>query len=343
MTPADFGKEIVYPATHYATALPIIITWILFSLATTFGLFGMFLFLCTLFPFQAYLMRLLQARAMNRDAPAFDAEMMAFFGNPASLFPLALANIFGWTSVAVMHALGTLAGWLFVMAWGAIMPASLSILAVSRSPLESINPIAIYSFIRTTVVDYFPMVILLEFCSGVLIRVFGSESLTDIPLFPVIYLVFLTYSMTGAISAKHGISEQVDIPDALPVTPEQMQKTTIIDRETVANHAYGFASRGNREGAFMHIEQHIAGENDPVEARIWFFNQMTHWDNKDTALFFAQNSLGHLMMAGADRQAMKMLSQCFHVNANFQPAMKDRGALIQLAERFGREDLLRAL
>ena len=40
MTPAEVGKEIAFPIVQPATLIPILITWLLFTVALFFGVFG---------------------------------------------------------------------------------------------------------------------------------------------------------------------------------------------------------------------------------------------------------------------------------------------------------------
>jgi hypothetical protein len=209
--------------------------------------------------------------------------------------------------------------------------------------LACANPISVYKFMRATFADYFVMIIVLEFIAGILIK---TQFLVDPPGFRIIsavYFLFLLYSYTGSITARNKISEQVDIALPLPVTAEDIHKTLISDREKVANHAYGFASRGNREGAFEHIEAHVSGEDDPDDARTWFFNKMMTWDDRDIALFYAQISLHHFLVESQDALALKLMSQCLHQNPQFRPQRDDREAALELAQRYGRDDLIKQL
>lgn len=344
MTPAEVGKELVFPIVQPATLLPMLISTLLFSVVSFFGiLFGGLLFLATVFPFAGYLMRVLEARSANREAPPFDAEMMAFFGTPISLVPLVLVSFLFWLGFAAVRYMGPELGWMAVMLLFAWLPASLAILAITRSPLACVNPVAMFKFIRATFADYFVMIIVLEFIAGVLIK---TQFLVDPPGFRIIsavYFLFLLYSYTGSITGRNKIAEQVDIPLPLPVTAEDLHKTLISDREKVANHAYGFASRGNRDGAFEHIEVHVSGEDDPDDARTWFFNKMLTWDDRNIALFYAQVSLHHFLVESRDAMALKLLSQCLHQNPQFRPQRDDREAALELAQRYGREDLVQQL
>ena len=132
----------------------------------------------------------------------------------------------------------------------------------------------------------------------------------------------------------------MSIPDAIEMTAEERRERLTADRQNVANHAYGFVSRGNRAGGLAHIQSFIDGEQDKEEAYNWFFNQMLKWENMDAALSFAQPYLHRLLSQQRDAAALKLLSQCYHANPRFRPAKEDAEAAIELAKRSRRDDLL---
>lgn len=343
MKPADLAREIIYPLTGIATLVPMIVSWLLFSVAAFFGLFGLFLFIVTLVPFLGYLMSLLEARSNNREAPAFDAELMALAGNGWALFPLVIAVFLGWLQFAVRQKVSPDAALLVVFLSSIIFPACLGVLSITRAPLQGLNPFALARFIRSSGVDYFLLVVTLESVSVVLYLLWQSGT----PLFflrlGLIYQAFLLYGMTGAVVAGHKMTADVHIPAPLAATSIQSREELISERQAIISHAYGFASRGNRAGALAHVQSQIDGEPDTDEAYRWFFNEMLKWENSDAALFFAQPYLHRLLLQRSEPAALKLLSQCFHANPQFRPAEEDRVDAIEVAERHGRNDLLRFL
>ena len=110
----------------------------------------------------------------------------------------------------------------------------------------------------------------------------------------------------------------------------------------VANHAYGFISRGNRASGLRHIQLHLDDE-DRDDAYAWFFNEMLTWDNSDAALFFAQDYLHRLLETGQSGTALKLITRCLHVDDRFRPHAADRAVVRELAEQFGRDDIAKIL
>ena len=109
------------------------------------------------------------------------------------------------------------------------------------------------------------------------------------------------------------------------------------------SHAYGFISRGNREGGFAHILDWIQQEADVHAASAWFFTAMMKWESKQPALFYAQTYLAHLLHHDDDTVALKLLSACLHVDSTWRPRSEDRDAVNDLAVKYARKDLLEKL
>ena len=67
------------------------------------------------------------------------------------------------------------------------------------------------------------------------------------------------------------------------------------------------------------------------------------WETREPALFFAQECLAHFLHHEQDAMALKLMSRCFHEQPRWKPRREDRDHAIALAERYGREDLLKSL
>jgi len=343
MKPADLVREFVYPLTSVAPLVPMIVSWLLFSVAMFFGLFGLFLFIVTLVPFLGYLMSLLEARANNKEAPAFDAELMALFSNGWALVPLVIVVLLGWIQFAVAQRFSPTAALFVVFLSSILFPASLGVLSVTRAPLQGLNPFALVQFIKSTATDYLLLIVTLDAVALVLYVLWQSGVSSFLLRLGLVYLAFLLYSMTGAIVGSHRLTEEISIPAPLAASTAQSRQELIGERQGVLSHAYGFVSRGNRAGGLAHIQSRIDSEADQDEANYWFFNQMLKWEHPDAALFFAQTYLHHLLSQRREPAALKLLSQCFFANNQFRPAEEDHDDVVELAERHGRNDLLKFL
>lgn len=343
MKPVEVLRELVYPLSHFATVAPMIMSWLLFSVAFLFGLYGLFVFLVTLVPFLAYLMKLLEARVYGRAAPAFNAELMSFANNIWSLFPLVPAALLGWLYFILVREIAPVYAVTLVVAASTIFPASLGVLSITQSALQSLNPIAVFRFARETGMDYLLLIVILGGIATALVMLELAGVSVFWLRFGFIYLIFLSYSLLGAITCRHDLRQEVDIPAPLAPLPGAQQANLLKERERVAIHAYGFVSRGNRAGGLAHIQLNIEREANQDDACNWFFNTMLKWENTDAALFFAQTYLHRLLVQDRDPQVLKLLSQCYYANAQFRPAEGDRAAIRELVQRHGRSDLLALL
>jgi hypothetical protein len=83
------------------------------------------------------------------------------------------------------------------------------------------------------------------------------------------YLLFLSCSLTGGVS-PNGMQLDVDIPEAMEGSTSL---TKIAHRSSGhCESAYGFISRGNRDGGLKHTMTDDE-EADPDDAWQWFFDE----------------------------------------------------------------------
>jgi hypothetical protein len=157
------------------------------------------------------------------------------------------------------------------------------------------------------------------------------------------YQAALFFTLTGAVLAEKNIPSRVEIESPTGPGEEKLSMDLEKEREKVASHAYGFISRGNREGGFAHIMDWIRQEPDVHEASAWFFNAMMKWESKDAALFYAQTYLAHLLHHDEDMKVLKLVSMCLHENPHWKPKTEDRQHVLDLARKYKRDDLLASL
>jgi len=224
-----------------------------------------------------------------------------------------------------------------------IVPASVAVLAITHSPAESLNPAAMMRMIRACGASYFAVPSVLIVMSALFIVLYVA----GVPLFLIdlstSYQIVLLFSMTGAVLHTNNVAMQVAIEDPLELTADDIARDLNHERQKVANHAYGFISRGNREGGFAHIRQWLENEAAVEEAYPWFFHEMLKWESKDPALFFAQEYLGRLLRLQMDKEALKLIARCLHENTRWQPLPGNRDEVNELAARHGRKDLITLL
>ena len=151
-------------------------------------------------------------------------------------------------------------------------------------------------------------------------------------------------------SAVHSVSheaechaERVEPADASEPDPEKVLEGETRERLRILTHAYGFASRGNRDGALAHIYDRLASDPDPDGAWPWFLEQMLAWDDPFPGLLLAQQYLGRLLEFGDEVAAVKLMLRCRMLDDRFRPLSPDLPAAIEAARSCGNDDLVAAL
>jgi hypothetical protein len=161
--------------------------------------------------------------------------------------------------------------------------------------------------------------------------------------FVQIALLYSFAAVTGALIEPFGLVYDVSIPDSEPVGEREVAGNLENARNLTLSHAYGFISRGNREGGFRHVMEWIAKEQDAVSAWVWFFEQMLLWEQKQHALYFAQHYIHDLLEHGEKIPALKLIMRCRLLNERFKPFRGDIPAAIEAAEGSGNIELATVL
>jgi hypothetical protein len=343
MKAIKFERELLYPLTDIAIVLAIVFFWLLFGLAQHARLFGLALLFLTLPAYLRFLLSLLDARANGRSALAPSIEMF----NPAdslwTLTPMIHIAVAAWAGILLVKLDLPLFVMLFAAAYLVFVPASMAILAITHAPAESLNPLAIVRMIRACGFAYFVVPFILIGMSSMFVILY----LAGVPLILIdlgtSYQIVLLFTMTGAVLHANDVAMQVAIPEPVDPTAEELAQALLKERQKVANHAYGFISRGNRHGGFAHIQQWIEKEAVPLEAHQWFFEEMLTGGNQEPAFFYAQDLMHLLLAARMDNEALKLIERCLYENSRWRPLPEDKAGVTELAQRHGREDLLALL
>lgn len=341
MSLADYLRELAFPFVSLATVFAVLVFAMLFSLATFAGLFGIWLFVATLPAWLRYLTMIAEARAREREADPPGIEFFSLVGNVWTFFP-------GFVAIAAVALLLTLYGvagipavvavaCAFVLIW----PATIGVLVITHSPLQSLNPVALARFIRGCGIDY-------AYAPLTAVLLIGLAALIGplLPGFTVVAALFLSaslFAVTGAVMRAGRLVDEVDIPDAIEPDADVVISRLQRERTGVLNHAYGFASRGNRQGGLAHISDWLLRDPDPDDAWPWFLEQMLRWEDTMPALLFAQRYLSILLGNGEQVRAVKLLMRCRMIDEHFRPLPADLPMAIAAAEACRNEDLATVL
>lgn len=331
MKPSDIGRAIAYPLVTPAVLVPLVVFWLLIVFAQWGGLLGLFLLFLVIPAVFRFQMIVLEARARGIEPATPDAEFFNWFGNAWSLFPVPISILLIWAILesAENFGLATAGGTAFLAS--VFFPASLAVLAITHSPLQSINPVAIARLMGRCGSTLWIATVFLFFACWL---VYLSDAMPALLASLVqLFLSFSFFSLVGSLIEPYRIVEAVYIPDAVERNAEEVRGDIEKQRTDVLTHAYGFISRGNREGGIRHVIAAIQSDGDPAGAWAWYFDRMLGWENQQHALFFAQNYVHDAFRHGEDITALKVIMRCRLVDAGFKPFAEDRQTAVAAAER----------
>jgi len=343
MKPAKLLREVAYPATDMAVFLAMIGFLLIGELAAAAGFLGLFLAIVTVPAFFRYLLYVLEARVSNRTVPPLAVELFGLAENFWSLFPLVLTAVMIWGGFYFAVNASALVALVFGLAIAFVFPASMTVLAITRSPAQSLNPAALFALIRLCGLDY-ALIFGVIAIVGMIPALFAAAGLPDFLIdLAGLYVVFLLFSFTGAVAAATGANAMISIPDSLELTADEIESRTTQERASTLSHAYGFISRNDRAGGFAHLQTYIDVAPDAAIEYRWFIDQMLGWETKDHALFFAQHYLKFLLDNDQSVEAMKLIARCRLENPRFRPLAEDRQRALAVARRMQNDAMVEAL
>jgi len=337
MKPSDVAKAIFYPLTQSSVLIPVVVLWLLMSLAQWGGLLGLFLMLLVLPAVFRYQMMLLEARAQGRVPAIPGAEYFNWFGNAWSLFPVPLVLLAGWSVIAAASSFGTVGSLIVLLLTSVLLPASFAVLAITHSPLQSLSPEAIGRLLKGCGGTFWVASVYTVIAAWLILL---TESLPlMIANLLAMLLISSVFSVIGSVIEPYGLMHDVSIPDSLEDGEEKVADDVERARTEVLTHAYGFISRNNRSGGFKHVIDWIAKDPDAAEAWAWFFERMMRWENREHALFFAQRYVHDMLRHGEKIPALKVIMRCRLVDPNFRPLVEDLPTAVAAAESCGNIEL----
>lgn len=337
------ARELKYPLTDTVVLIAIGCFTLLTLLAIEAGLPGLWLAAILVPALWRYLLMLLEARAHGRPTPVASLETFNPLDSFWSLTPLVLVALSIWGSILLHGRVSPLAGQAFAAVVMAILPASAAVLALTRSPLESLDPRAIVRMVVACGPAYVlaPMTLVLGSVLIAIVHAVGAPAIVDVAA--GYYTAFLVFTLTGALLRWNGVQFSISIPEPLAAGEGLVHARRVQSRRQVLTHAYGFFARDNRSGGMAHIRDALAREGDDDEAWRWYLDETFRWESKDGALMLGQLYLHRLLEEGRDIEAVKLMSRCLLEDPRFRPLADDRDAAHEVAERLRRGDLVRAM
>lgn len=325
--PSDVLRAVFYPVTESSVLIPLVFFWLLVSMALWGGLLGLFfLFLIVIPAVIRFQMIVLEARARSARPETPDIGFFNWFGNAWTLFPFVTVSALTLASIALGRQYGAAWAILPVLFAAAFFPASIAVLAITHSPLQSLNILALGRLWKKCYSTFWVAALFLIIASWL-----AAETLTfAFTWASLVWLLlsFAFFSLVGSLIQPYGLIEDIDIPAPLEQDVDRVAAELEKARTDVLNHAYGFISRDNRDGGFGHLFDWIEKDPDPVAAWDWFFARMLRWENQRPALFFAQHHIHDHLRHGEQVPAVKLIMHCRLIDDRFRPFHDDIAAAI---------------
>lgn len=334
-------RAVFYPVTEVSVLIPIVVFWLLLLVANWAGLFGLWLLVLVIPAIIRFQMIVLEARARRATPATPDMGFFNWFGNVWTLFAAPVAVLLVWATVAVAAAFGPAWAIVPVLFASVFFPAFVAVLAITQSPLQSLNPVAHVHLLRRAGRTLWISSVYLLLLSWLSVE--AATLHTALAMAVWLLFSFSFFSVTGSLIAPHELFDDITLPDPVEKTADVVETELLRDRTRVLNHAYGFTSRGNRSGGFEHIFARIGDDPDPAAAWAWFLERMLSWEDQTTALFFAQHYLHDLLQHGEPVHAVKLMMRCRLIEEQFRPLAEDVGAAIEAAKAVSNDELVAVL
>jgi hypothetical protein len=341
MTLRDFLRELAHPAVSTSTLIALVSFVLLLSLAHAAGFLGIWLAVIVVPAFLRYLTMIAEARARGGEAETPGVEFFTLGGSLWTLYPVVPIVLMAFLVRETGELFGDLPATVVALSFAALLPAMVGVLVITHSPLQSVDPRAIDRFIRGCGKHYWyaPATAVLI----VLVPTLLGVAPVWVQIIVEVYLLAAFFAVIGAVTRQANLFDEIEIYDAVQPDMEKVRADLESKRITVVNHAYGFASRGNRDGALKHLYDWLAGDPDPDAAWPWFLDQLLRWDDTDPGLLLAQQYLGRLLEFGNQVAAVKLMLRCRMLNDRFRPLSPDLPAAIEAASACGNDELVVAL
>lgn len=259
------------------------------------------------------------ARAHGRRPEPLDADHFSWMSNRWGIFPAALFAGAGWLLFTADQS-GFV--WAMPVATGAvlmILPASLIVLSMTHSPLQSVHPAALSRLIFRLRASYW-LAPLTAFAALGVFYASADWSLVERGGI-LLYCMLALCGVFGAILRTSELVDDVDLPEAR--VADGMPPFLVRRREDTLNLAYSFMSRDGVENGIKHIEGAIAEEEDDLSAWRWYFERMLTWENPYFACRFAQRYLKVLLADDDAVGVTKIMLRCRLLDGRFKPLGED--------------------
>jgi hypothetical protein len=320
----------------------------LIVLATSAGLFGIWLLVLVILSLWRYGYAVLRAAAQGvRNIPPPSIESMNPVGSWTlllhfALFPALIAAIAQIWPVG-NDAVGSVLNIAFSLVVVGVFPASSAIMGCTSNIVVALNPAAIRSVIRTLGLDY---VWLVAACAGLV----GGAALIRTVLLPdfgllaglmattvEVWTLLAVFALIG--SSLHAHSDDFDLPRT-PPSPEA-RETEDLRKEWRAelDLAYGFLRSGDLQKGYGVLRELIEKNNQSIELQYWLFDKLSGWADSQHSFRVAERLIDRLVEIGDSPAALQLFVHCRQVGGELAMSAQTSAALATYADSIGQRGI----
>ena len=279
------------------------------------GLISIFAFIFFVFGFAKYLFAVLERTANGYpDPPPFTYELIRPFEEwrPYQLI-FVMACVYASSEWLWNQNLMFLSNLLIAVSLGAL-PAFIGLLGVNQSLLQSLNPITLGGYLLRVGIAYWAMLGL--FASGyiLLIAFYHSGAGLFITLLINLYCLLLVFHWLGKVmySKRNELDYRPDISPEREA--EQTAFATLKKRKKCLESIYALSHKTNGLPILL---EHIAGEQNQLDAHAWFHSELMQWDDQKLALNHGYFYIKALRTAGIHETASLIQRECRSIDPTF--------------------------
>ncbi|MGI9272826.1 MAG: hypothetical protein ACR2QT_13700 [Woeseiaceae bacterium] len=347
MKPDDYFREVALPLTTPSVLFSLILFFFFFKVASIGFMFGLVIGLVLASQIVAFvlpallrtLLQVLDARSKGKEPDPPVIEFLSWVGNMWALIPIVHIAFFVYAFYMIDKLFGDTSAYTLAAAYALFLPASLIVLVLTHSVVESFRPVAILALVRRCGVNYLIAPLFLIASAWSVYWLFLNTDLRLLTEFAGFYLTFASFALFGGLVRPLKLHRELDIPEATSVVEDELHEQQSLVRTAALNHAYGLISRGNRDSGLEYLYEELARDEDSASAWFWYFDHMMRWERNDSGLAFAQQYLHQLLREGENVAAVKIMLRCRLVNTAFKPLAEDMPMAIYAAEQCHNEEL----
>ncbi|HEX5047169.1 MAG TPA: hypothetical protein VFX89_08625 [Gammaproteobacteria bacterium] len=314
---------------------------IFFVIAGAAGLFGIFLFLVTMFSFASYSYQLLRnfARGLQYfEAPG--AESFSPFHDVGASLHFVLFAALLMLIITTPYFVEPVR-WLALAFWIVVFPASAAIMGITMSATAALNPASIAHLMAALGRDYWRLLgatlLLVVFALVLEALIAPLGFLAAIPSEAVTLWAWL--ALLAVIGETVGRRRfELAVPGVESDT-EYEERHRHADWQKTLDIAYTSVRSGIVAQGYRTIKDLIDSEGGSLEIYQWVFNHTLDWDDPKHALEIGRRFVARLLEEGRQYPALELFDQCRKISPAFALDADVRTALGDYARKIGRHRL----